>query len=181
MVDLQQRRNTAMKRIFVVAISIVFFASATVQSRPAHAENHPLWQMYTALKSKKWVDSTQTFDTDTPHWKVFQAMTRKVLFDYDKDGFRAEEYCHVGQWGTHVDPPTHFHKGLRSQDQIDVKEMLMPLVVLDVHAKVAANPDYVFLLQDVRRSRVGSQTRSHSQRGLCRNANRLVQALARYG
>ena len=111
-----------MKRIFVVAISIVFFASATVQSLPAHAENHPLWQMYTVIKAKKWVDLTQTFDTDTPHWKGFQAMTRKVLFDYDKDGFRAEEYCHVGQWGTHVDPPTHFHKGLRSQDQIDVKE-----------------------------------------------------------
>ena len=126
-----------MKRIFVVAISIVFFASATVQSRPAHAENHPLWQMYTALKSKKWVDLTQTFDTDTPHWKGFQAMTRKVLFDYDKDGFRAEEYCHVGQWGTHVDPPTHFHKGLRAQDQIDVKEMLMPLVVL---RRAPANP-----------------------------------------
>ena len=65
-----------MKRIFVVAISIVFFATATVQSLPAHAENHPLWQMYTALKSKKWVDLTQTFDTDTPHWKGFQAIPK---------------------------------------------------------------------------------------------------------
>jgi kynurenine formamidase len=139
-----------MKRIFVVALSIVSIASATVQSLPAHAENHPLWQMYTVIKSKKWMDLTQTFDTDTPHWKGFQAMTRKVLFDYDKDGFRAEEYCHVGQWGTHIDPPAHFHKGLRSQDQIDVKEMLMPLVVLDVHTKVAANPDYVLSLADVR-------------------------------
>ena len=69
-----------MKRIFVVATSIVF-AGAAVQSLPAHAENHPLWQMYTALKSKKWVDLTQTFDTETPHWKGFQAMTRKILFD----------------------------------------------------------------------------------------------------
>ena len=44
-------------------------------------------------------------------------MTRKVLYDYDKDGFRAELFCHVGQWGTHVDPPAHFHKGMTTADR----------------------------------------------------------------
>jgi len=55
----------------------------------------------------------------------------------------------VGQWGTHVDPPAHFIKGLRTIDQIDVKEMVMPLVVLDVHEKVAENPDYTITMDDV--------------------------------
>jgi kynurenine formamidase len=35
-------------------------------------------------------------------------------------------------------------------DQIDPKDMLMPLVVIDVHAKVAKNPDYVLSVDDIR-------------------------------
>ena len=32
--------------------------------------------------------------------------------------------------------------GLRTVDQIELKEMILPLVVVDVHAEVAKNPDY---------------------------------------
>ncbi len=31
-------------------------------------------------------------------------------------------------------------------EQIDVKEMVMPLVVFDVHEKVAKNPDYTVIM-----------------------------------
>jgi|SRR5437867_6205525 len=56
--------------------------------------------------------------------------------------FFSELFTHVGQWGTHVDSPAHFVKGLRTVDQIDPKEMILPLVVIDVHGEAAANPDY---------------------------------------
>jgi kynurenine formamidase len=51
--------------------------------------------------------------------------------------------------GTHVDAPAHFHQGKRTVDQIDVKEMVLPLVVLDIHQKVSANPDYSVNMDDV--------------------------------
>jgi kynurenine formamidase len=35
-----------------------------------------------------------------------------------------------------VDPPAHFIRGLRTLDEIDLKEMIMPLVAIDVHEKV---------------------------------------------
>jgi hypothetical protein len=38
----------------------------------------------------------------------------------------------------------------KTVDQIDPKQMFMPLVVLDVHAKAARNPDYVLSMDDVR-------------------------------
>jgi kynurenine formamidase len=57
-------------------------------------------------------------------------------------GFFAEVFTHVGQWGTHVDPPAHFQKGGRTVDQITLKEMILPLVVIDVHLAVSKNPDY---------------------------------------
>ncbi len=60
-----------------------------------------------------------------------------------------QQFTHVGQWGTHIDPPAHFHEGLRTVDQIPPTEMVLPLVVLDVHAKVAKNPDYTLTVEDV--------------------------------
>ena len=65
-------------------------------------------------------------------------------------GFFAQRYTHVGQWGTHCDPPAHFVKGKRTIDQIDPKEMILPLVVIDVHAQAAKNPDYTIRMDDVR-------------------------------
>lgn len=64
-------------------------------------------------------------------------------------GFYAHSFTHVGQWGTHVDPPAHFVKGLRTVDQIDVKEMILPFVVIDVHEAVARDPDYAIGMDDV--------------------------------
>jgi kynurenine formamidase len=117
----------------------------------AHADSQSdLMGIYTTLASKRFIDLTHTFGVSTPHWKGFGEMKVRTLYTIEKDGFHVEEFCHVGQWGTHVDPPAHFHDGLKTVDQIDPKDMLMPLVMLDVHEKVARNPDYVLSLEDVR-------------------------------
>jgi kynurenine formamidase len=82
---------------------------------------------------------------------------RKTIYWYDKrpdtmgSGFFSEFFMHVGQWGTHVDPPAHFIKGLRTVDQIDPKEMILPLVVIDVHAEAAKNSDYTLSLDRVKK------------------------------
>lgn len=64
-------------------------------------------------------------------------------------GFLAHEYKIPGQWGTHVDPPAHFPKGKRSLDDIPVKEMVLPLVIIDVSKKVEQNPDCQITMGDV--------------------------------
>ena len=101
------------------------------------------------LRSHRFVDLTHTFAPGIPHWKGAPNETAKTLYTVQKDGFRINEYCHIGQWGTHVDPPAHFHEGLHTVDQIDPKDMLMPLVVIDVHEKVAKNPDYTLQVADI--------------------------------
>jgi kynurenine formamidase len=101
------------------------------------------------IKSHRFVDLTHSFAPGIPHWKGAPDERVKTLYTVAKDGFRINEYCHIGQWGTHMDAPAHFHEGLRSADQIDPKDMLMPLVVIDVHEKVAKNPDYVLAVEDV--------------------------------
>jgi len=135
------------------AAALAALAATLLTSLPAVTRAEPqqdLLNIYATLASKRFIDLTHTFGVDTPHWKGFGEMKVRTLYTIKKDGFHVEEFCHVGQWGTHVDPPAHFHDGLKSVDQIDPKDMLLPLVVLDVHEKVARNPDYVLSLDDVR-------------------------------
>jgi kynurenine formamidase len=110
------------------------------------------WQI---IRTKRFVDLTHTFSPGIPHWKGFPDEKREILYWYEPgmgrlgSGFYAQSFTHVGQWGTHVDPPAHFVKGLRTVDQIDVKEMILPLVVIDVHEKAARNPDYTITMEDI--------------------------------
>ena len=120
------------------------------QAADAPRQQPPLGEIYATLATKRFVDLTHTFGPKTPHWKGFGEMKVRTLYTIDKDGFHVDEFCHVGQWGTHIDPPAHFHEGLKTVDQIDPKDMLMPLVVLDVHQKVAGNADYILSLDDVK-------------------------------
>lgn len=123
---------------------------ATSFSFPAaFAEESSLWEIQRTLSSKQFVDLTHAFHPDIPHWKGFPSEKVSDIYTYEKDGFWAQEFTHVGQWGTHVDPPAHFHKGLLTVDKIPLKEMILPLVVIDVHKKVAENPDYVLSASDV--------------------------------
>jgi kynurenine formamidase len=106
-------------------------------------------EIYTTLHAKRFVDLTHEFGPGIPHWKGFGDERVKTLYTYGKSGFLVERFTHVGQWGTHVDPPAHFIEGSRTVDQIRPDEMLLRLVVLDVHEKVAADPDYTLSLDDV--------------------------------
>jgi len=120
------------------------------------AESQSLYGLAAALHRHRWVDLTHAFHPGIPHCGFFEAEKRVTLYHYDEGvgtkgaGFLAHEYHHVGQWGTHVDPPAHFIRGLRFQDDIPVKEMILPLVVLDVHRQVDHDPDYQVTLGDVR-------------------------------
>jgi kynurenine formamidase len=117
---------------------------------PARAAEPTLDEIYTTLHAKRFVDLTHDFGPGIPHWKGFEDERIKTLYTYESAGFLAQEFSHVGQRGTHVDPPAHFVKGLRTVDQIRPDEMLLRLVVLDIHEKVAANPDTVVTMDDVR-------------------------------
>jgi kynurenine formamidase len=135
------------KYAFLSGLAALFVLASAPDTRAAQPG---LWDLHAQLQQKQWVDLTHSFDGSIPHWKGFEAAIVRTAYDYDPHGFHIDEYTHVGQWGTHVDPPSHFHKGKRSIDQIDVKEQFLPLVVFDVHDKVAADPDYTLTVEDVK-------------------------------
>src|SRR6202035_5443786 len=138
--------------------NILVAAAIILIVRPAAAkEGDSLWDLQHILSSKKFIDLTHDFAPGIPHWPGFPDETRRTIYWFEKrpdtigSGFFAEVFTHVGQWGTHVDPPAHFIKRGRTVDQIDLKEMIVPLVVVDVHEECAKNPDYTLSLERVKR------------------------------
>lgn len=111
-----------------------------------------LWPtLQSVLEGRQFTDLTHAFHPGQPHFPAFPNETREALFDLDKgDGFTAHRYSIVGQWGTHVDPPSHFIRGGRTLDCIPVEDMILPLVVLDITKDVSGNPDATPSLDHVR-------------------------------
>jgi kynurenine formamidase len=96
-----------------------------------------------ALRGARWVDLTHPFSPGIPHYAAFPDEQRERLSDYADGGFRTDRYSLVGQWGTHVDPPSHFDPEGTTLDALAVREMLLELVVLEARPEVAAYPDFV--------------------------------------
>jgi len=143
-------------KMAVGGMLIVGLGGVAVVAQTKNTQQSSLAEAYQIIKSKQFVDLTHAFEPGIPRWKGFPDEKRETLYWYEPgvgklgSGFWAEYFCHVGQWGTHVDPPAHFIKGLRTVDQLEPKEMIMPLVAIDVHEKVAQNPDYTITMEDVK-------------------------------
>src|SRR6266446_2013972 len=139
-----------------VAITVAL-AGAMLFSVASAAGENSLWQIQQILASKTYVDLTHEFQPGIPRWPGFPDETRKTIHWYEKRpdavgaGFFSELFTHVGQWGTHVDPPAHFIKGLRTVDQIDLKEMILALAVIDVHRECEQNPDYTLTIERLKK------------------------------
>ncbi len=145
-------RRVAYSVVAVIFSLFIIFCFTPVRSLLfAQKDDLSLWELYDAkIRPKRFVDLTHAFAPGIPRWPGFPTEERKIIYTYEKDGFFAELFTHVGQYGTHCDPPGHFHKGLRMIDEIPVNEMILPLVVVDCSQKVAANPDYQLLLADIK-------------------------------
>jgi kynurenine formamidase len=136
-------------RVVAFLSSFLLFCSVPGGILAGDDREPSLWSRAKELKSKKMVDLTHSFSPGIPHFKEFPDEVRDDLFTYEKAGFLAQKFTLIGQWGTHVDAPCHFHKGKKAIDQIALSDMILPLVVLDVHEKAAKNPDYILSLGDV--------------------------------
>lgn len=139
------------KLIYIVSFVMLLFAvRAAAQEKPG------LWKIVDELQSKQFVDLTHSFYPGIPHWPGFDDEERVTIYFYDDGigkkgaGFLAHQYMLPGQWGTHVDPPAHFIKGKRFIDDIPVKEMILPMVIIDISGKVRQDPDYQVAMDDIR-------------------------------
>ena len=138
--------------VSAILLTLCSISCSTLTSRPEQVNeiNKSLWSICGELRKREFVDLTHAFGTNIPHWKDYEPMKVRNVYEIEKHGFWAQEFTHVGQWGTHCDPPAHFHKGIRTIDKIEPKEMFLPLVVIDVHKEVA-KCDYRLYVSEARK------------------------------
>src|SRR5262249_30372599 len=127
----------------------VSFAARMRAPKEQVMQEHELWQLARRLSGLRLVDLTHAFRPGIPHWSGYPDEVRRDALVRAECGFWAVAHTVVGAWGTHLDAPAHMFEGGRTVDQIALREMILPLVVLDIHARVAADPDAVVTVSDV--------------------------------
>ena len=91
---------------------------------PRTARRVPLWQ---------------ELSTTNPIFPGDPSFTFKVFTTIPESGYTLEQITSLGtHTGTHISAPAHFIQGAPWLSQLDESWTLMPLVVIDVRAKVAA-------------------------------------------
>lgn len=113
---------------------------------------------YRIISGKQFVDLTHSFGPTTPVWSGFGQADFTPAFDpktkkpysIKDDGFRTTYYTMVGQYGTHVDPPAHFAEDGVTMDKIPLKQMILPLIVLDNTPYQAKDENHAFSVADLK-------------------------------
>ncbi|WP_282156028.1 cyclase family protein [Cytobacillus gottheilii] len=107
-----------------------------------------LLQAIEVLKGKEWVDLTHTFGPDSPHFAAFEDAEIQTLFTHD-DGFFAQRFNFPGQYGTHIDAPIHFVRNKRYLEELGLKELVLPLVVIDQSKEAEEDNDFILSVEDI--------------------------------
>ena len=137
--------------------SVIALTLALLSSTPAGAGSD-LDRAYRIIVGKQFVDLTHSFGPTTPVWSGFGQADFTPAFDpktkkpytIKDDGFRTTYYNMVGQYGTHVDPPAHFTEDGITMDKIPLKQMILPLIVLDNTPYQTRDDSHAFSVADLK-------------------------------
>ena len=99
------------------------------------------------------VDLTHTINGNVPTYELAEksAYQVKTVATIEKDKYFARNISLPEHFGTHIDAPAHFARGMWTVDQIPSERLLASLVVLDVSPNVQNNPDYQVSVEDISR------------------------------
>jgi kynurenine formamidase len=148
--------------LFVLGFTLLSFSCKTQQN-----ETRDLWSLYdSVLYDAKYVDLTHAFSPTIAVWPGFGNATFKPAragnempgyiekgqaFTYDKHGFVATAYeIPTDQYGTQLDPPAHWDVYGATISDLPPTYAIRPLVVVDIHEKVAKDPGYHLSVEDIK-------------------------------
>ena len=101
------------------------------------------------VKATRVVDLTHEMHPKMAFWPGGIPFRMTRLVDYDK-GFRAHQFTIGENTGTHVDAPAHFLRDRKTIDRLQPRDLVVPVIVIDVKARVGRDPDYRLSAVDVR-------------------------------
>lgn len=107
------------------------------------------------LAAARMVDLTHAYDETTLYWPTSPSGFESEVLSHGitEAGFfyAARTFCTAEHGGTHLDAPIHFAEGKRTAEEIPLRQLVAPAVVIDVSAKAAKDADYRLLVSDIER------------------------------
>jgi hypothetical protein len=101
------------------------------------------------VRFERVVDLTHTLSAEFPTFGGTPGIALNKKFDLAKDGYNLYEWVIQEHTGTHMDAPLHFSNDGASAEVLSVDKLVVPLVVIDVSRKAAADPDYQLTPDDI--------------------------------
>jgi kynurenine formamidase len=95
------------------------------------------------------IDLTHTLSPAFPTFFGVPGIAMKRKFDFKKDGFNLFDWELNEHSGTHIDAPIHFAAEGAGPAELDPRSLVLPLAVVDVTAKAAADADYQMTVADI--------------------------------
>jgi kynurenine formamidase len=100
------------------------------------------------------IDLTYAFDDKTLYWPNSPSSFELKRLSYGPTPggyfYSSNAFCAPEHGGTHLDSPIHFAEHGATVDQIPVRQLIAPAVVIDITSKTAADTDYRLTADDVR-------------------------------
>jgi kynurenine formamidase len=100
-------------------------------------------------RTARFRDLTHVFRAGSPVY-TFENPSRETIVTIEADGFYAQRWAFAEHSGTHLDAPGHFVAGNRLADELPPEELVAPIVVIDISARAAVDPDAEVTVADVR-------------------------------
>lgn len=99
------------------------------------------------------VDMTHTLTPEFPFIPV-----KKLTYPFElipmatlkENGVEANSWKIHEHLGTHIDAPNHFIQDQKSVDQIELKDLIVPVVVIDIKEKASKNRDAELTMDDIK-------------------------------
>lgn len=101
------------------------------------------------LKENKWIDLTHNVNPSIPKFGAFPELNIETPYTIKKDGFFVNKVSFVTQYGTHIDAPIHFSENKKTLEQLELKELVLPLFVINKEKEVENNPDFILTAEDI--------------------------------
>lgn len=128
-----------------------FVGSAGLAAGAAAASVRPLPALAAQQRSfSSVIDLTHPLPPDFPTYDGDSNLEIEGLVTLAKDGYNMNRWHLVEHTGTHLDAPIHFGEDVDSADQIPVRNLVVPVVIVDIRAKAENDADAQLTVEDLK-------------------------------
>lgn len=100
-------------------------------------------------RARRTADLTHRLVRTFPSFFGAQVVFDEVVNDFSTSGFFSKKWTLEEHIGTHIDTPGHFDEGNSLVDQIGPENLVAPVVVIDITARAAEDPNAVVTPDDL--------------------------------